>query len=155
MTLWHYTTGETLRLIVECGEIRPTSVRIDPGERPGVWFSTQQFWEPTAAKRLMGSDGTDRGATLEEMHEFGGGVVRIGVADAVAPIGWREFCRVSGVSAKTAQALVKAGQKSGASQYDWRWSPDPVPRARWETVERMTFPERRWERLTDADIDAL
>ena len=33
--------------IVKDGAIRPATAYIDAGETPIVWFSTEQFWEPT------------------------------------------------------------------------------------------------------------
>lgn len=89
------------------------------------------------------------------MHVMGEGLFRFGVASETAPVDWKTFTKVSGVEPATARNLVRAAKAVGASQYDWRCSFDPVPRSAWLAVERMEFPEHRWKRLTDEDIDAI
>lgn len=152
--LWHYTTGEKARAIVASGEIRPTEVRIDPNERPAVWFSKDTLWENTASKSLMGG-GRPRRATLEEMHEWGDGVYRFGVSEESAPLGWKAFVAASGIKDATARSLIKAGKAVGASHFDWRCSFAPVPRSAWLAVERMDFPSRHWRTLTADAVDAF
>ena len=48
--VWHYTTGDYFELIFESRTLCTTDAGIAPGERPAVWFSKDQFWEPTAQK---------------------------------------------------------------------------------------------------------
>lgn len=47
---WHYTTGEFAVRIAEAGVLLPTDAFIGPRERPVLWFSMEQDWEPTASK---------------------------------------------------------------------------------------------------------
>ena len=47
---WHYTVTVRAALILAEGVIRPATVGVPDGEIPVVWFSTRQFWEPTANK---------------------------------------------------------------------------------------------------------
>jgi hypothetical protein len=60
--LWHYTMGNCLRWIIKTGALIPYGgnelAPLFPGEKPAVWFSTEQFWEPTAQKGDMGMLGT-------------------------------------------------------------------------------------------------
>jgi len=61
MLLWHYTKGVHLAKILADGFIRPATAFVDPGEKPIVWFSTDQHWEPTAAPgKKAGSESMTR-----------------------------------------------------------------------------------------------
>lgn len=71
---WHYTTGKKAALILESGELRPTNCNVPAGEKPVLWFSLRQSWEPSATKGIVDSrTGRRRDATLTEMHFMGGG----------------------------------------------------------------------------------
>ena len=46
-------TAKRLLGIVEGGAIRPAQAFVPRGERPGVWCSSLQDWEPTATKAIL------------------------------------------------------------------------------------------------------
>ena len=48
--VYHYTTGLKLRQIINSGQIKSTTAKIEAHEKPVAWFSTQDQWEPTATK---------------------------------------------------------------------------------------------------------
>lgn len=141
--LWHYTVGTNVDLILACGELRPTSVRIERGEAPALWFSTEPFWEPTATKGVVTPHGA-RNATLQEMDVRGGGLYRLGVNPPVAPHDWKSFVRISGISPGGASRLRKAGKAVGADHYRWFCSFDPVGREHWRCLQRLDLCARRW-----------
>jgi len=63
--VWHYTLLTKLQMILNDGLIKPTDVMIDPREKPAVWFSSNQAWEPTATKNIRDEKtGQPREATL-------------------------------------------------------------------------------------------
>src|SRR5690242_12554077 len=76
---WHYTTGENFRLIVESGFLLPTAVGIGKHEKPVLWFSVAEFWEPTAAKMML-QNGQMVNMGMEGTYKHGGGLARFGVA---------------------------------------------------------------------------
>lgn len=145
--LWHYTTGRKYPLIVADGRIKPTDVNIDKGERPAVWFSSNQHYEVTAAKG-WNDGGVRRTCTMEQMHEWHG-LVRIGVERAEAPHDWESFKRLSGVSPRTASILRAVGYAQGARISEWFVAFEPVPVERWVAVEFWNG--KSWDRLSPAE----
>jgi hypothetical protein len=130
-TLWHYTTFDRFRGILADGAIRPTGALIAPGERAAVWFTSRDSWEPTATKWHATEQ---RPATLREMCEGCGGLVRIGVDVATAPVGWREHARRF-LNVKHARSLEIAGRVAGSDPLAWYVSYTAVPSALWIAVE--------------------
>lgn len=123
--LWHYSKGVHFRSIVDDGCLRPATVGVVPPERPAVWFSGRQVWEPTVAM-------------AEPMASFAarmGGLIRIGVQADVAPHNWTAFRRLSGARREVVRGLTRGARSVGANPDDWRVSFDPVPRERWAAVE--------------------
>ena len=133
--VWHYTVGEHLTKILTDGEIRPATTMVAVGEKPAVWFSLRDDWEPTANKLIQHPDGSVELGTKETTHENGGGLARIGVAPETAPHDWQAFKRLSGVKPKVASALYNAAIADGASPRDWRVSFSSVPISEWLAIE--------------------
>ena len=115
---WHYTTGLKFRYIVADGAIKAATAYIDPGEKPIVWFSANQFWEETACK--LAPDGSQRRLNMLETYECWGGLVRFGVAEKTAPLDWHAIKELSGMSSRTAQVLYRGAIDQGARPGQWR-----------------------------------
>jgi hypothetical protein len=128
--LWHYTYGIAFRKIIADGKLKTTSLGVDPGERPALWFSSNQLWERTAHKG--GCVG------MADTHRQYGGLYRFGVDPANAPHGWEAHVSGSGVTGRTAARLAAAGESVGANPAEWFVSYDPVGRDKWVQVERWT-----------------
>src|SRR6267378_7871120 len=114
---WHYTTcAGHLEAILQSDKLIPTGVEIEPGERPALWFSMNQIWEPTAAKEVQAPDGSIRHLnSMYEVHQVAG-IVRIGVDPAkVRVVGFDSFVRKSGISKTAAANLRTAGREAGAN----------------------------------------
>lgn len=124
-TAWHYTTGDRAALILSDGVIKAATAFVPDGEKPVVWFSTRQRWEPTATKGIIGPDGIRRDATLDEMIEHGGGLYRFGLP-ASELIPWNQIPAATGMSRDMARALVKAACRKGADPSFWFASMEPV-----------------------------
>lgn len=134
MRLFHYTTLGRFKFIEHDGLIKPATAYVKFNERPAVWFSTHPSWEPTASK-LIHTWGGVRRATIKQMIDNDGGLVRIEIAPETAPYCWREFKIRSGVSSKVIKGLVRAATEQGAKPSQWFVSFDPVPRDKWLAVE--------------------
>jgi hypothetical protein len=141
--LWHYTIVERLQHILNAGEIRPP-VNLPKTEKPVVWFSANQDWEPTANKRYQSPRGQISLLSKDQTILLGGGLARIGVAPATAPLDWKTFKRESGISAARAKALYEEAVASGSRPALWFATFDPVPRAEWLAVE--TWDGQQWVR---------
>jgi hypothetical protein len=135
LTKWHYTVGAKLTLILGDGMIKPATSGVPRGERPIVWFSTNQDWEPTADKSVMDEHGTLIHLDREKTAEMAGGLARISVAAETAPHDWQAIKELSGMTGWVAQGLYKTGIKKGSRPGDWWGSFDPVPRSKWLAIQ--------------------
>jgi len=138
-TVFHYTTGSKLRLILLSGHIKPSTAGIEPHEKPVAWYSTSPRWEPTASKvPIPGMPGQLITAQAQ------GGLARIAVPAACAPHGFEELPRVAGTSIPVCQGLMLAGLKLGSDPSTWRFTPEPVPTALFREVEFYDFANATW-----------
>jgi hypothetical protein len=135
MLYWHYTTGDHFLSIVTDGVIVPATAFIEAHERPIVWFSANQEWEPTAVKLWQNSDGTLCSLTREQTQEKGHGLARFGVPETVAPHSWPTLKRLSRMRPKKAKKLAIAALAAGSDPLQWRGSFEPVPRDKWAAVD--------------------
>lgn len=143
--LWHYTTWQCFENIVDDGVIRPTTAWIADEERPIVWFSSNQEWEPTSTKIYVPHDGEARRLSKEELRVRGNGLVRFGVNRRTARLDWTAMKRLSGMSRDTARELKVIGRRLGSKPEWWFGSFDPVPRSEWVAIDVLD--EGRWVRV--------
>lgn len=110
--VWHYTTGHNLQTIIDDGYLDPKA-SVTNGERPILWFSSNQHYEPTAAKA------TERGKlTPQQTHDMGGGTVRFGVLrSSLCP--WPKIGRRAGIPANEISLLEQSGEAQGANPKQW------------------------------------
>jgi hypothetical protein len=127
---WHYTALDILKKIYTDGEIRPATAYVPDGERPIVWFSCREDWEPTATKMFK-----HRLTTVEEIIALSGGLGRIGVHPETAPYVWQQLKWLTGMSDGLARRLEKAALKWGSYSMDWRGTFNPVPSRSWIAIE--------------------
>ena len=135
--IWHYTVGSSFTSIIEDGLIRPATGYIPVGERPIVWFSTEQFWEPTVSKGLRLEDGTIEDLGMTRLLELNFPLFRIGVDPEVAPYTWSDLKSLSGMSSDVARSLKSTAKARGANPSRWRGTFDPVSSDQWKTVEYL------------------
>jgi hypothetical protein len=140
--IWHYTKGTRIDAILEDGFIRPTSIGISKGERPIVWFSTRQDWEPTITAGLA-----EDGITLEDYVQAAKGLFRIGVADDFPLKTWRVLLRESRMDLRRADGLLLVAAKEGASPDDWRGTFYPVPSTAW--ISRQALIGNEWTEISN------
>jgi hypothetical protein len=145
---WHYTIGLHFRSISNDGAIVPATAHVDPPERPIVWFSANQDWEPTAAKGIVVA-GVRRTATFEETYQVGGGLVRIGVTPSVAKYDWHTLQRRGRIPRAVATGLVRAANDMGADPAEWFGTFAPVSRDRWSAVD--VWEDGAWVRVLDVE----
>lgn len=145
--LWHYTTVEKLKLIINGGHIRPSTARLDANERPVVWFSAPPTWEPTATKCLLTG-------TLDQIVTAAaqGGLARISVPPRTAPFIFPQLPLVAGTSPATCVGLILAGRELGADPDHWRFATEPVPIALFREVELFDFDQDRWRAIDMAEL---
>src|SRR5207248_9656228 len=112
--IWHYTAGDNFKSIFYSKVIRPATAHIAPGEKSIVWFSTEEWWEPSVTKGRRRPDGTIEDLGMDALHAAGFMLWRIGVAPDTAPYTWSERKKLSGMPSDVAMQLAKiAKQKAG------------------------------------------
>jgi hypothetical protein len=146
-TLFHYTTGQKLRSIINSGHIRPTTARIETHENPVAWFSTQDQWEPTATKvPIPGMAGQIATAQAQ------GGLVRITVPGTCAPYIFPQLPLIAGTKPSVFIGLLLAGLELGSDPGTWRFTPTPVPTALFREVEFYDFANDTWLTVDLAEL---
>lgn len=137
---WHYTTGEKWTHIRWLGELLPARIGIKPPERPIVWFSMDQRFEPTARKAIADSQGRVlRLAEPEELDELAGGAFRIGIHPARLLRG-EALRKAARMPPNIWRRLGDEGRRQGADPALWLGA----------VVEALPLTGLRVERLTPA-----
>ena len=145
--VYHYTTGLKLRSIINSGQIKPTTAKIDAHEKPVAWFSTQDQWEPTATKvPIPGMQGQIMTAQAQ------GGLVRITVPGTSAPYVFPQLPMIAGTKPTVCMGLLLAGLELGSDPDTWRFTPTPVPSALFREVEFYDFANDRWLAVDLAEL---
>lgn len=144
---WHYTIGLRWEEIDSCGLLRPATALVKARERPAVWFTLRDTFEPTAVKLLQAPDGTLRSMPIEETERRGRGLFRIGV-DPSKLLTWEEWRRRSRVRPAVAESLETVASDQGSDVAEWLVSFRPLPRDEWQAVE-VRF-RREWSPIPSA-----
>lgn len=129
-SLWHYTAGHKLPLILESSALRPNGAKIAPNEKPVVWFSAEAIYEPTAIKLVqMPGQAKLRRPSVAELHEMVG-VFRFAI-DRKDPrlAHWPTIHRKARISAAGVANMLRAGLEIGAKPMNWYGALEEIPLA--------------------------
>lgn len=129
-SLWHYTAGHKLPLILESGALRPNGAKIAPNERPVVWFSAEAVYEPAAIKLVqMPGKAKLRRPSVAELHEMVG-VFRFAIDRKDARLSaWPSIHRKARISAPGVANMLRAGLEIGAKPMNWFGALEEIPLA--------------------------
>lgn len=141
MKAWHYTTGHKAEQIIASGMLMPASAYIGVSEKPVVWFSMDQRFEPTARKAVI-LDGALRTASLKEMIDHGGGLFRFGAPPRTLLCG-EVLARKARINSATWAGLKRAGRSQGADPSLWFGHIGAMP-IKGLTFERLDCPDGTW-----------
>ena len=133
--IWHYTVGDNFASIYHSGVIQPATDYIALGEKPIVWFTTEEFWEPTVTKGRRRPDGTVEDLGMRELVAEGFLLWRIGVAPETAPYKWPELKKLSGMPSEEAAHLAKIAKDKGGHPSRWRGTFIPVQAESWKAIQ--------------------
>lgn len=151
MIVWHYTTDECARGILASGTIEPARTYVIPPERPAVWLSQEQYWEPTAAKGVAQAFGSPKTATFAEM--VAAGLVRFGFED-VGFIRWRQMHGRLRIPRKKMRGLAAVAIEQEGNPNRWRAKLGGLSMADCVAVERFDAAIQKWAKL-NTDIYAV
>lgn len=144
---WHYTTGQKFPSIVAAGYLFPSTGLLTPGERPVLWFSLRQDFEPTARKANL-VDGQLRVMSVEETFSTCGGLVRFGVKPRDLMTGEKLRTRAR-IPLHVWKSLVAAGRRQKADPNLWFGFLGSFPIE--ETVIDVMDEKGLWQRVQPAD----
>lgn len=164
--LFHYTKTCCLVPVVLEG-IRPATAGVLPPERPVVWLTYSEDYEPTALigeisdegqRRIEAGlplrDGDSRTVTFEEQAaDTGVGAARVEVDAEAAPLTWWTWLKWSGVRKRDARILREVAGSRGSDINLWRASFEAIPQT--SIVGADVWHEGEWLRVADRDEGAL
>lgn len=127
-SLWHYTAGHKLPMILEACALRPNGAKIAPNERPVVWFSADAVYEPTAIKLVqMPGQGKLHRPSVAELHEMIG-VFRFAIDRRDARLAaWPNIHRKARISTTGVANMLRAGLEIGAKPMNWFGALEEIP----------------------------
>jgi hypothetical protein len=147
MIVYHYSHGIRLAAILKSGVLLPTKIGVPRHEKPAVWFTTNDFWEPTTSVRVIDRNGRlIRRLSMRECHEMVG-LIRFTVNEASAPYTWSHHKRNGGMDRSTAKSLYDTAIEMGSSPSQYRMSYVPVPASKWLAVEN--WDGASWQPIPD------
>ena len=118
MLAWHYTTGRKFKAIAETGALLPTAVGVtSKKERPILWFSLEQFWEPTASKAEM-QNGAMVDLKMEGTYRRGGGLARFGVSPTKL-VPWPRLALKANIPPRVRVSLEQVAREEGSEPQRW------------------------------------
>ncbi|WP_409028951.1 hypothetical protein [Gracilimonas sediminicola] len=144
--VWHYTAKQHLTNITKEELLKVSKVEKELGLKASLWFSRDQYWEPTACKVGFGSF-KDPKESLMYQHTLLG-AARIGVNEEnFSFIGWDDYCKVSKDDPRVLDAMLKKGIESGAKKDNWLCLFQNIPATKWDSVQ--IFDGKEWKDLPE------
>lgn len=132
--VWHYTAKQHLDNILKDKLLKVSKVEQDLGLKPSLWFSKDQYWEPTACKVGFGSFKDPKESLLFQHSILG--AARIGLEENdFRFVGWDIYCRVSKDDSRVLEAMLKKGIESGAKKENWLCIFENVPSKKWRSIQ--------------------
>ena len=143
--LWHYTVMRNLHRILADNELRPLQIAGKKHIKPVVWFTTHPDWEainnpfmanPEVNNPFAPHQEARRGRlTKDQTIVLHGGLARIGVADDVAGLTWKDYKEQSGILPKEAKLIYDEAVSLNVRPGEWLATFDIVPREKWLAIE--------------------
>jgi hypothetical protein len=145
-TPWHYTYGPHFDEICQTGVILPATLFVFPPEKPVVWFSIEETWEPTVWKIHNGRELKFDGI-VAEFSAF-----RISPNDVGRKLlhHYRHLERLAKTPTNMRKHLEKEGRARGANPGFWFFSLEPITLDLWESIQ--VFEDGRWIDLTKSSL---
>jgi hypothetical protein len=154
--MFHYTTSYALRHILASGGLQPTRTGAKH-EKPLVWFSCNQIWEPGATHAAGWlqeardiAPGYKKVLLFEGMCAVHTNLFRIGVDPAIAPNGFTTMTRLAGWQPSTAKHVLVVAREQGWPVGQHRATLEPVPTTDFQVIDRWHKSHCLWERVWSA-----
>ena len=141
---WHYTDATQLLPLIKSKALKPNMGYIHRGERPVVWFTRSDTYEPIAYPAWLDDNGIRHVmASEKEIATRANGLLRIGVAaddPCLRPISeWTNSRRDE--NQNFSEEMLNAAKELGSNPVaNWKVSFKPVTQKRWLHIQ-IAFPE--------------
>jgi hypothetical protein len=122
---WHYTNGDSYVDIIKSGVLSLATIGISEGEKPVLWFTINQEWEPTVNGTTSDDGVSWHRNTMQETKENYDGLYRFGIS-SLNLIPWVELVKVANIPHRVKKALEKTAIKSGSNPFHWLGSLQPI-----------------------------
>lgn len=133
---WHYTYGPRWDLIRASSVILPSTSFLFAPDKPAVWFSVNQRWEPTSRPAVKNPDGSARNDITFDWLAREIGCIRIGLRSEGSGL-LRHYRHFQQVIHPLTALLENGARNAGADPNHWFFSLEPVPARLWDKVERF------------------
>ena len=141
---WHYTDARQLLPLIKSKALKPTMGRSHRGERPVVWFTRADTYEPMAYPAWVDENGIRHVmASEQEIARRANGLLRIGgAADDPCLRPLREWTNSRRPEHQNlAEEMLNAAKELGSNPIaNWQVSFKPVTQKRWLHLQ-IAFPE--------------
>ena len=150
--LYHYTTGNVFKKILKQGAILPDKNEPDnEKETATVTFSSHPEWEKTRFRVGRMPDGQLIMMSKKLLQKFDGGLIRIVVPAAIAPMTWHEMKEKCNLSSAAVKGIYDFAIQVGARTSHWYGTTEAVPEDLWLNVEKLDENET-WVELPAEEI---
>jgi len=137
MSNYHYTKAVHLPSIINEGKIRTTIVTGAKKEKPAVWLTTSEEWEPCCSSgKIDPINNSSKTMSLEEMKETMG-VCRIKVSEKLPTVTWAKFKYVGGITEFLHNYFTEFSDKKGGKTHLWNCSLRPITQEYFESIEML------------------
>ena len=142
---YHYTTGDIFIEICQTNILNPRKTVTPPDEIPVLWFSTQPYFEQTAAKAVYCESAKNniKRLTMLETMDMCNGLIRF-VYPAESLIRWPLIGRQACMSIKTIKQLEKEGRKQRANPTKWLGSIKPIKFSQLVEIQILKADTLKW-----------
>lgn len=137
--IWHYTTEAHAMDILRDRVIKVSQYDRRSGIKPAVWFSRQQYWEPTACKMFdaVTNDWLGGQKGMKIQHQYAG-IYRFGIRfDPRMLCSWAKYVRSSKMPYEEIRYMEECGRERGGDPSDWFASLTNVRSNYWVAVEKF------------------
>ena len=137
MSNFHYTKAVHLPSIINEGKILTTLVTGDKNEKPAVWFTSSEEWEPCCnAGKMDPCTKRFTAISFDEMQEIFG-ICRIKISEKLPTISWAKFKYAGKISDAEHYKLTEFSRKRGGKTDLWNCSLNPVNEEYFESIEML------------------
>ena len=140
--IWHYTSLVHLEMIEKDQCLKVSNAEREFGFNPALWFSKNDFWEPTATKMKSNGNCLTINQQLETI-----GMIRIGVEFTDNMISWKKYKHFSKMPVQMYDSMAEIGIEKGGNPDDWFCLFSDLPSKYWKTIEE--YDGKKWVDILD------